>query len=62
MKAYGNNGAYNAFIPGGVIPGYIMIKLDFPERIGDFGFLLFEHVYVISEAVGFWRLMPRTPS
>jgi len=47
LKAYGNNRADNTFIPGGVIPGYIIIKPDFPECIDDFGF---EDEYVISEA------------
>jgi endoglucanase len=50
MKAYGNNRADNTFIPGGVIPGYIIIKPDFPECIDDFGFLWFENEYVIDVA------------
>ena len=50
MKAYGNNRADNTFIPGGVIPGYIVIKPDFPECIDDFGFLWFEDEYVINVA------------
>lgn len=50
LKAYGNNRADNTFIPGGVIPGYIIIKPDFPECIDDFGFLWFESEYVIDVA------------
>ncbi len=50
LKAYGNNRADNTFIPGDVIPGYIVIKPDFPECIDDFGFLRFEDEYVISDA------------
>jgi endoglucanase len=50
LKAYGNNRADNTFIPGGVIPGYIIIQPDFPECIDDFGFLWFEDEYVISVA------------
>ena len=50
MKTYSNNRADNAFIPGAVIPGYIIIKPDFPECIDDFGFLWFEHEDVIAEA------------
>jgi len=50
LKAYGNNRADNTFIPGGVIPGYIVIKPDFPECIDDFGFLWFEDEYVIDAA------------
>jgi hypothetical protein len=50
LKAYGNNRADGAFIAGGVIPGYIIIKPDFPECIDDFGFLWFESEYVIDGA------------
>lgn len=55
LKGYGNNRADGAFIPGGVIPGYIVIRPDFPECIDDFGFLWFEDEYVISEAAN-WVL------
>ncbi|HVY22105.1 MAG TPA: glycoside hydrolase family 9 protein, partial [Steroidobacteraceae bacterium] len=41
-KTYSNNRGDNAYIPGAVIPGYIIIKPDFPECIDDFGFLWFE--------------------
>ncbi len=47
-KMYGFNRADNSFIPGAVIPGYIIIKPDFPECIDDFGFLWFEHEAVIG--------------
>jgi endoglucanase len=50
LKAYGNNRADNTFIPGGVIPGYVVIQPDFPECIDDFGFLWFENEYVINVA------------
>ncbi|MFB3778426.1 MAG: glycoside hydrolase family 9 protein [Bryobacteraceae bacterium] len=50
LKAYGNNRADNSFITGGVIPGYVVIRPDFPECIDDFGFLWFEHEYVITVA------------
>ena len=33
---YSNNRADNAYIPGAVIPGYVIIKPDFPECIDDF--------------------------
>lgn len=42
LQAYGNNRVDNTFISGGVIPGYVMIKPDFPKCIDDFGFLWFE--------------------
>ncbi len=48
LHAYGNNRADNTFIPGGMIPGYIVIKPDFPECIDDFGMLWFENEYTIS--------------
>jgi endoglucanase len=55
LKGYGNNRADGAFIPGGVIPGYIIIKPDFPECIDGFGFLWFEDEYTISDAAS-WVL------
>ncbi|MGA7541111.1 MAG: glycoside hydrolase family 9 protein [Steroidobacteraceae bacterium] len=48
--AYGNNRADNTFIPGGMIPGYVVIKPDFPECITDFGFLWFEDEYTVDAA------------
>jgi len=47
-KTYSNNRADNAYIPGAVIPGYILIKPDFPECIDDFGFLWFEDEAVVA--------------
>ena len=47
-RTYSNNRADNAYIPGAVIPGYIIIKPDFPECIDDFGFLWFEHEAVVA--------------
>ncbi|HUP04856.1 MAG TPA: glycoside hydrolase family 9 protein [Bryobacteraceae bacterium] len=47
-KTYSNNRADNSFIPGAVIPGYIIIKPDFPECIDDFGFLWFEDEAVVA--------------
>ena len=55
IKMYGNNRADNTFIPGAVIPGYVVIRPDFPECIDDFGFLWFEDEYVIS-VTGSWVL------
>jgi endoglucanase len=45
---YSNNRGDNAYIPGAVIPGYIIIKPDFPECIDDFGFLWFEDEAVVA--------------
>lgn len=47
-KTYSANRGDNAYIPGAVIPGYIVIKPDFPECIDDFGFLWFEHEAVVA--------------
>jgi endoglucanase len=45
---YSNNRADNAYIPGAVIPGYVIIKPDFPECIDEFGFLWFEDEAVVA--------------
>ena len=50
MKAYGNNRADGTYIPGGMIPGYVLIQPDFLECIDDFGFLWFEDEYIINVA------------
>ena len=47
-KTYSNNRADSAYIPGAVIPGYVIIKPDFPECIDDFGFLWFEDEAVVA--------------
>jgi hypothetical protein len=47
-RTYSNNRADNAYIPGAVVPGYIIIKPDFPESMDDFGFLWFEHEAVVA--------------
>jgi hypothetical protein len=48
LKTYSNNRADNSYIPGALIPGYIIIKPDFPECIDDFGFLWFEDEAVVA--------------
>ncbi len=50
LKAYGNNRADQSYIPGGVIPGYVVIQPDLLECMDDFGFLWFTHEYVITAA------------
>ncbi|HEX5209014.1 MAG TPA: hypothetical protein VFW10_14630, partial [Steroidobacteraceae bacterium] len=50
LVAYGNNRADDTFVPGGMIPGYVIIKPDFPECIDDFGFLWFEDEYTVDAA------------
>ncbi|MDE2263585.1 MAG: glycoside hydrolase family 9 protein [Gammaproteobacteria bacterium] len=50
LQAYGNNRADNTFVPGGMVPGYVVIKPDFPECITSFGFLWFEDEYTVDAA------------
>ncbi len=45
---YSNNRGDNSYIPGAVIPGYVIIKPDFPECIDGFGFLWFEDEAVVA--------------
>jgi hypothetical protein len=47
-KTYSNNRGDNSYIPGAVVPGYIIIKPDFPECIDDYGFLWFEDEAVVA--------------
>jgi hypothetical protein len=47
-KTYSNNRGDNSYIPGAVIPGYVIIKPDFPECIDNFGFLWFEDEAVVA--------------
>jgi endoglucanase len=46
--AYGSNRADFSFIAGGVVPGVIILKPDFPENKEDWPFLWGENEYVIS--------------
>ena len=45
--AYGNNRADFSFIAGGVVPGILYVKPDFPENKEDWPFLWGENEYVI---------------
>ena len=47
MVAYGSNRADYSFIAGGVVPGIIILKPDFPENKEDWPFLWGENEYVI---------------
>jgi len=47
-KTYSNNRGDGAYIPGAMVPGYVIIKPDFPESLDDFGFLWFEHEAVVA--------------
>ena len=46
--AYGNNRADFSFIAGGVVPGALILKPDFPENKEDWPFLWGENEYVIA--------------
>ena len=48
MVAYGNNRADFSFIAGGIVPGVLVLKPDFPENKEDWPFLWGENEYVIS--------------
>ena len=46
--AYGNNRADFTFIAGGVVPGLLILKPDFPENKEDWPFFWGENEYVIN--------------
>ena len=46
--AYGSNRADFSFIAGGVVPGVLIVKPDYPENKEDWPFLWGENEYVIS--------------
>jgi hypothetical protein len=50
LHTYSNNRGDDSYIPGAMIPGYIVIKPDFPECITDFGMLWFEDETTVSAA------------
>ncbi len=54
-KTYSTNRGDNSYIAGGMIPGYVIIKPDFPECITDFGMLWFEDETTVSAAAS-WVL------
>ncbi|MBR0552040.1 glycoside hydrolase family 9 protein [Stakelama marina] len=54
--AYGNNRADFSFIAGGVVPGALIIKPDFPENHEDWPFFWGENEYVVPEGSDFIEL------
>jgi len=46
--AYGNNRADFTFIAGGIVPGVLILKPDYPENMDDWPFLWGENEYVIG--------------
>ncbi|NQT24725.1 glycoside hydrolase family 9 protein [candidate division KSB1 bacterium] len=55
--AYGNNRADYSFIAGGVVPGVLVVKPDFPENKEDWPFLWGENEYVIGLAASYLFLV-----
>jgi hypothetical protein len=51
--AYGMNRADYSFIAGGIVPGVLILKPDFPENKEDWPFLWGENEYVISLAASY---------
>ncbi len=54
--AYGNNRADFTFIAGGVVPGVLILKPDFPENKEDWPFLWGENEYVIALGARYYYL------
>jgi endoglucanase len=55
--AYGTNRADFSFIAGGVVPGVLILKPDFPENKEDWPFLWGENEYVITPAASYIYLV-----
>jgi len=53
LIAYGNNRADYTFIPGGMIPGVVILQPNFPELKEGWPFLWYENEYVIDAATSF---------
>ena len=53
LIAYGNNRADYSFIPGGIIPGIVIIQPDFPELKEAWPFLWYENEYVVDTVVSY---------
>ncbi len=53
LIAYGNNRADYTFIPGGMVPGVVIIKPDFPELTADWPFFWYENEYVVDAGTSF---------
>jgi endoglucanase len=54
--AYGMNRADYSFIAGGIVPGVLIIKPDFPENKEDWPFLWGQNEYVVSVAASYMLL------
>ncbi|MEJ0060290.1 MAG: glycoside hydrolase family 9 protein [Terricaulis sp.] len=55
--AYGNNRADFSFIAGGVVPGTLILKPDFPENREDWPFMWGENEYVVNLGSSYIQLV-----
>ena len=55
--AYGSNRADFSFIAGGVVPGVLILKPDFPENKEDWPFLWGQNEYVVDVAASYLFLV-----
>jgi hypothetical protein len=55
--AYGMNRADVSFIAGGVVPGVLVIKPDFPENKEDWPYFWGENEYVVNTGAGWIQLV-----
>jgi hypothetical protein len=55
--AYGNNRADFSFIAGGVVPGVLILKPDFPEHKEDWPFFWGQNEYVVDLAAAYLVLV-----
>ena len=53
LIGYGHNRADYTFIPGGLEPGMVVIKPDFPEVKTEWPFLWFENEYTVSTTAAY---------
>ncbi|HXH14770.1 MAG TPA: glycoside hydrolase family 9 protein [Sphingomonas sp.] len=53
LIGYGHNRADYSFIPGGMVPGVLIVKPDFPEAKVDWPFLWFENEYTVGTTAAY---------
>lgn len=53
LIAYGHNRADYSFVPGGMVPGVLIEKPDFPELKTDWPFLWFENEYTVGTTTAY---------
>ncbi len=50
QHTYSNNRGDNSYLPGAMVPGYVVLKPDFADSIPEFGMLWFEDETTVSAA------------